>query len=85
MNLEKYLMKSCEVACVVFGGFRRFISDLKDESKKFLLYNQYLTLISHYAKGHPRKALMKAANLLYRQDPKTTASAPSLIKHRPFC
>ncbi len=53
----------CEVACVKFGGFRRFIGDFKDETKNFLLYNQYLTLISPHAKGNPREALMKAADL----------------------
>ena len=43
--------------------FSAIYGDLKDETKKFLLYNQYLTLISHHAKGDPRKALMKAADL----------------------
>ncbi len=53
----------CEVACVKFGGFRRFIGDFKDETLNFLLFNQYLTLTLHHAKGDPRKALMKDADL----------------------
>ena len=50
-----------------------FIGDLTDETKFFLHYNMYLTLISHHAKGDPRKALMKADDLKYRQVLKTTA------------
>ena len=60
MNLQKKNDEVCEVACVKFGGFRRF----KDETKKFLLYNQYLTLIIYHAKEDPRKALMKTADFL---------------------
>ena len=62
-EFREIFVKVCEVACLKFGGFRRFICDFKNETKKFLLYNQYLTLISHHAKGDPRKALMKAADL----------------------
>ncbi len=58
MNLKKIFDEDCEVACVKFGGFRRFIGNFKDETKHFLLYYEYLTLISHHAKGDPRKALM---------------------------
>ena len=62
-EFRKIFDEVCEVACLKFGGFRRFIGDLTDETKNCLLYNQYLTLISHHAKGDPRKALMKAADL----------------------
>ena len=41
----------------------RFIGDFKDVTKNFLLYNQYLTLISNHAKGDLRKALKKATDL----------------------
>ncbi len=52
-----------EVACVKFGGFRRFIGDFKDETKQFLYEYQYLTIISHHAKGDPQKSLMKATDM----------------------
>ena len=76
MNLEKFSTKSVRLHVgnlAVFGDF-------KDEIKIFLLYDQYLTLISHHVKGDPQKALLNAADLQYRQVPKTTASAPSLRK-----
>ena len=43
----------------------RIIGEFKDETNSFLLYNinQYITLISHHAKGDYRKAFMKAADL----------------------
>ncbi len=63
MNSEK----KSEFRYVKLGGFRRFIGDLTDKTKTFLLFNQYLTLISHHAKGDSRNALMKAADLKYRQ------------------
>ena len=62
-EFRKIFDEICDVACVIFGRFRRFTGDLTDGTKKFLLNNQYLTLISHHAKGDPRKALMKAADL----------------------
>ena len=50
----------CEVACVKFGGFSAI---LQMKQKNFgCIINQYLTLISHHAKGDPQKALMKAAD-----------------------
>ncbi len=62
-ELKKIFDEVCEVVCVKFGGFFRFIGDFKDDTKLFLLHNQYLTLISRHAKGDPRKTLMKDADL----------------------
>ncbi len=62
-EFRKIFDEVCEFKCVKFGSFRRFIGDLIDETKNFLLYKQYLTLSSHHAKGDPQKAIMKAADL----------------------
>ena len=64
-EFRKIFDEVCEVACVKFDGFRRFIGDFKVERKFFFCINteQYLTIISHHAKEDSRKALMKAADL----------------------